>query len=224
MFGPLESNGAGHAPSVDVKSFVREANSGDATADESFAEEHKDGTGNTASDINTTDSLDVGRPQSDGKLRASLVRKFDHRLVPAMFLAHLLFFLDKSNIALARINGLERDLGLSGNQFNTALAMFFLLNVLFNIPGNLALRRVGGAIWLPSLITAWGLVTAFSGFITSFTGLCVTRALLVLTEELRLMQKLVQRAEARARRYQLLQLQSRLCKTIPRRELASVAE
>ncbi|WQF90103.1 Putative major facilitator superfamily, MFS transporter superfamily [Colletotrichum destructivum] len=182
MFGPLESNGAGHAPSVDVKSFVREADTGDATADKPFAEKHKDGTDNTASDINTTDSFDVGRPQSDGKIRASLVRKFDRRLVPAMFLAHLLFFLDKSNIALARINGLERDLGLSGNQFNTALAMFFLLNVLFNIPGNLALRRVGGAIWLPSLITAWGLVTTFSGFITSFAGLCVTRALLGLTE------------------------------------------
>ncbi|KAJ0163404.1 putative transporter [Colletotrichum tanaceti] len=181
MPGPLESDGAGHAPPVD-KSSVHEANSGDATADESFAEKHKDGTDNTASDINT-DSLDVGRAQSAaGELRASLVRKFDRRLVPAMFLAHLLFFLDKSNVALARINGLEQDLGLSGSQFNTALAMFFLLNVLFNIPGNLAVRRVGGAIWLPSLVAAWGLVTTCSGFVTSFAGLCVTRAFLGLTE------------------------------------------
>ncbi|KAF6795894.1 major facilitator superfamily transporter [Colletotrichum sojae] len=99
-----------------------------------------------------------------------------------MFLAHLLFFLDKGNIALARINGLEQDLGLVGNQFNTSLALFFILNILFNIPGNLAVRRVGGAVWLPSLIVAWGLVTICSGFITNFIGLCITRVFLGLTE------------------------------------------
>ncbi|KAF9869853.1 major facilitator superfamily transporter [Colletotrichum karsti] len=120
--------------------------------------------------------------ENDGRLRSSLVRKFDLRLVPAMFLAYLLFFLDKSNIALARINGLERDLRLVGNQFNTSLAVFSILHILFNIPGNLAVRRVGGAIWLPSLVIAWGIVTISSGFITNFTGLCLTRVFLGLTE------------------------------------------
>ncbi|TDZ16112.1 putative transporter [Colletotrichum orbiculare MAFF 240422] len=144
-------------------------------------EKRSEATENTANDANfeTSDALDHERHRV---LRASLVRKFDLRLVPAMFLGHLLFFLDKSNIALARINGLESDLGLVGNQFNEALAMFFILNILFNIPGNLALRRVGGATWLPSLMIAWGIVTLSSGFISNFVGLCVTRVFLGLAE------------------------------------------
>lgn len=132
--------------------------------------------------LRTNDIANEGATNTDDKLRASLVRKFDVRLVPAMFLAHLLFFLDKGNIALARINGLEEDLKLVGNQFNMSLALFFILNIIFNIPGNLAVRRVGGAIWLPSLIVAWGLVTISTGFITNFAGLCITRIFLGLTE------------------------------------------
>ncbi|KAF4785042.1 major facilitator superfamily transporter [Colletotrichum scovillei] len=147
----------------------------------SYEEKYGDAIGQTTSDTNT-DSIAPRNAAENEKVRSSLVRKFDHRLVPAMFLAHLLFFLDKSNIALARINGLERDLKLVGNQFNTALAMFFILNILFNIPGNLAVRRVGGAIWLPALIISWGIVTTLSGLITNFVGLCITRAFLGLTE------------------------------------------
>ncbi|KAM0323920.1 hypothetical protein ACHAQA_008501 [Verticillium albo-atrum] len=115
-------------------------------------------------------------------VRKSLVRKYDRRLMPACFTAFLFFFLDKANIALARINGLELQLRLTTNQFNIALMLFFVFNVVFNIPGNLALRRVGGGNWLPLLIVSWGIVTTFTGFVTTFTGLCVTRALLGLTE------------------------------------------
>ncbi|KAL9942357.1 hypothetical protein D7B24_006432 [Verticillium nonalfalfae] len=115
-------------------------------------------------------------------LRKSLVRKYDIRLMPVCFTTFLFFFLDKANIALARINGLEEDLGLTSIQFNIALMLFFILNILFNIPGNLALRRVGGGNWLPLLIVSWGIVTTLTGFVTNFAGLCVTRVFLGLAE------------------------------------------
>ncbi|KAG7110137.1 putative transporter C11D3.18C like protein [Verticillium longisporum] len=114
--------------------------------------------------------------------RKSLVRKYDIRLMPVCFITFLFFFLDKANIALARINGLEEDLGLTSIQFNIALMLFFILNILFNIPGNLALRLVGGGNWLPLLIVSWGIVTTLTGFVTSFGGLCVTRVFLGLAE------------------------------------------
>ncbi|PNH44694.1 hypothetical protein VD0004_g3008 [Verticillium dahliae] len=81
-----------------------------------------------------------------------------------------------------KINGLEEDLGLTSVQFNIALMLFFILNILFNIPGNLALRYVGGGNWLPLLIVSWGIVTTLTGFVTSFAGLCVTRVFLGLAE------------------------------------------
>ncbi|KZL84475.1 major facilitator superfamily transporter [Colletotrichum incanum] len=175
MFNSLNDCGIGRAKPDEQNSSRNETNRGKAADNEFLMDKHNNGTDNATSNVNTG-SIDERGTESTEKLRVSLVRKFDYRLVPAMFPAHLLFFLDKSNIALPRINGLERDLRLSGNQFNIALEMFFVLNIVFNIPGNLAVRSVGGAIWLPSLITAWGLVITFSVFITNFAGLCVTRA------------------------------------------------
>ncbi|KAK2002759.1 major facilitator superfamily transporter [Colletotrichum falcatum] len=181
MPNSIDGSGEEDGRMSEPKSFIDEAKNGDAMTNESLAHEHSNRPRSATNKANTG-SIDSRGCGSTEELRASIVRKFDRRLVPSMFLAHLLFYLDKSNIALARINGLEQDLQLAGNQFNMALAMFFILNILFNIPGNLAVRRVGGATWLPVLIVAWGLVTTFSGFITSFAGLCVTRALLGLTE------------------------------------------
>ncbi|KAK1573167.1 major facilitator superfamily transporter [Colletotrichum navitas] len=182
MPNSIDGSGGEDGKLSEQKSFEDEAKNGDTiTANESLVHRHSNAPETTTNKVGTG-STDVRGFESTKNIRASLVRKFDCRLIPAIFLAHLLFFLDKSNIALARINGLEQDLQLTGNQFNTALAMFFILNILFNIPGNLAVRRVGGAIWLPALVTAWGLVTTFSGFITSFSGLCATRVFLGLTE------------------------------------------
>ncbi|EFQ25827.1 major facilitator superfamily transporter [Colletotrichum graminicola M1.001] len=181
MPNSIDGSGGEDGKLSEQKSFADEAKNGDTTTNESLVHRHSNVPEN-ATDKVSTGSTDARGFESTENLRASLVRKFDRRLVPAIFLAHLLFFLDKSNIALARINGLEQDLQLTGTQFNTAMAMFFILNILFNIPGNLAVRRVGGAIWLPALITAWGLVTTFSGFITNFAGLCATRVFLGLTE------------------------------------------
>ncbi|KAH0430412.1 major facilitator superfamily transporter [Colletotrichum camelliae] len=168
-----DSHGPGKGFPRDIERKASDAEISNTTPDASLREKH------STAHIQRIHSIDDG---DAAKLRSTIVRKFDVRLVPAMFLAHLLFFLDKGNIALARINGLEEDLKLKGNQFNASLAMFFILNILFNIPGNLAVRRVGGAVWLPSMIVAWGLVTISSGFIRNFAGLCITRIFLGLTE------------------------------------------
>lgn len=118
----------------------------------------------------------------DTALVKSIVRKYDIRILPLIFLAWVLFYLDRAAIALTRVNGMEADLGLSGAEFNIALMLFFALYIIFNIPGNLLLRRVGGGRFLPCIVVAWGLVTTFSGFVTDFATLCVTRVLLGLTE------------------------------------------
>ena len=116
------------------------------------------------------------------RLVKSVVRKCDIRILPLIFVAWILFYLDRAAIAIARVNGMEADLGLTGDQFNIALVLFFTLYIIFNIPANLLLRKVGGGRLLPCIVVAWGLVTTFSGFITDFGTLCVTRVLLGLSE------------------------------------------
>ena len=52
------------------------------------------------------------------RLELALVRKIDIRLMPMVILMYILNYLDRNNIAAARLAGLETDLNLSSTQFN----------------------------------------------------------------------------------------------------------
>ena len=52
------------------------------------------------------------------RLEQALVRKIDRRLLPMIVLMYILNYLDRNNIASARLAGLESDLKLSSVQFN----------------------------------------------------------------------------------------------------------
>lgn len=62
-----------------------------------------------------------------------------------------------ANAAQARIQGLEKDLGMSGQQFNIALLVFFIPYVLFEVPSNLVLRKIAPSTWLSSIMVCWGM-------------------------------------------------------------------
>jgi MFS family permease len=98
-------------------------------------------------------------------------------------LYRLFAFIDRSNIGNAKIAGLPEDLGIStGTAFNVALLVFYIPYVLVDVPSNWAVKRVRAGVYLPALITAWGLVSTTVGFARSLTGLVVTRLLLGLFE------------------------------------------
>lgn len=51
------------------------------------------------------------------RMERKLVRKIDFRLLVMTFAMYVLNYLDRNNIASAKLGGLEEDLGLRGNQF-----------------------------------------------------------------------------------------------------------
>jgi hypothetical protein len=69
----------------------------------------------------------------DPSIEKSVVRKFDRRIVPWLFGMFLLCFLDRANIGNAKIEGLGEDLHLTSNQFNIALAVFFIPYILIEV-------------------------------------------------------------------------------------------
>jgi hypothetical protein len=69
----------------------------------------------------------------DPSVEKDVVRKFDRRIVPWLFGMFLLCFLDRANIGNAKIEGLGEDLHLTSNQFNIALAVFFLPYILIEV-------------------------------------------------------------------------------------------
>jgi len=56
-------------------------------------------------------------PETREILETKLRRKIDARLMPLIIIMYILNYLDRNNIAAARLAGLEKDLKLVGNQF-----------------------------------------------------------------------------------------------------------
>ena len=95
---------------------------------------------------------------------------------------YLLAFLDRTNIANASVFGLNKDLGLVGNQYNTALTMFFVPYIAFEIPSNIILKRLKPHVWLSACMFLFGLVTICQGLVHNYSGLLATRFFLGLAE------------------------------------------
>ncbi|USP81743.1 uncharacterized protein yc1106_09017 [Curvularia clavata] len=111
-----------------------------------------------------------------------LLRKLDLRLLPGVSILYLLSFLDRSNVANARIEGLAADLHMTGNQYLTGLTLYFVGYVLFEIPCNIILKRTTPRFWLPTLTVAWGIVATLIGVTQNLTGFFIVRFFLGVTE------------------------------------------
>ena len=57
-----------------------------------------------------------------------LLRKVDIRMLPCLVLMYLLNFLDRSNLAQARLGSLEEDLNMTGTDFNLATSILFVVS------------------------------------------------------------------------------------------------
>jgi hypothetical protein len=51
------------------------------------------------------------------------------------------------NISNAAILGLQKDLNIENNKYNTALTIFFVPYVLFEIPSNILLKKLKPHVW-----------------------------------------------------------------------------
>lgn len=60
------------------------------------------------------------------KAEIALVRKLDCRIMPTLWTMYFLNYLDRNSIAQARLNHLEKDLKLKGNQYNTCISILFV--------------------------------------------------------------------------------------------------
>ena len=78
---------------------------------------------------------------------------------------------------------LPKDLGLSGQQPNIALTIFFVPYIIFEIPSNILMKRFNPHIWLSCCILAFGIITICQGcFVHTYGGLLATRFFLGLAE------------------------------------------
>ncbi|KAJ3204051.1 hypothetical protein HDU67_009805 [Dinochytrium kinnereticum] len=121
----------------------------------------------------------------------AVLRKIDVRVVPMCLFLYLFSFLDRVNIGNARVIGLnprtglgnmERDLGMSGNDYNTALSVFFITYCLFEPVSNLILNKTSPSVWISRIAFTWGICATALGGVNNLAGLVAVRILLGLCE------------------------------------------
>ncbi|CRG89202.1 putative transporter C1002,16c [Talaromyces islandicus] len=113
----------------------------------------------------------------------ALVRKIDLRLLPMLVIMYILNYLDRNNIAAARLAGLEDDLQLVGDQYQTSVSILFVGYLLMQIPSNLFLNKMGKpAIYLPAAMTVWGIISTATAGVQSYGGLVAVRFFLGFVE------------------------------------------
>lgn len=96
---------------------------------------------------------------------------------------YLIAHIDRANIGNAKIEGFIEDLGLTGAQYNVALAIFFVPYTLCMLPSNIALKRFRQpSRYIGTLITLWGVVMTCTGLVYNFAELVAVRFLLGILE------------------------------------------
>ncbi|KAB2576005.1 putative transporter C11D3.18C [Lasiodiplodia hormozganensis] len=117
------------------------------------------------------------------RIEKKMVWKVDLRMLPLVIIMYILNYLDRNNIAAARLGGMEQDLNLVGSQYQTSVSILFVGYVLMQVPSNLLLKSVGKpALYLPTVMGMWGVVSGATGAVHNFAGLVSCRVLLGILE------------------------------------------
>jgi predicted MFS family arabinose efflux permease len=109
-------------------------------------------------------------------------RKLDFIIMPLLTLGFFCLQLDRGNIANAITDRFMQDVGVTQNEFNVGQQMLSLGIVLFEIPSNMILYRVGPGKWLTLQLFLFGTVSTFQAFQNSYGSFIATRFLLGITE------------------------------------------
>src|SRR5580658_2963341 len=110
-----------------------------------------------------------------------LGRKVRRHLLPWLFLLYVVAYLDRINVGFAALS-MNRELGLSSEQYGFLSGIFFVGYFLFEIPSNLILHRVGARKWIARILLTWGLIAMLTGFVQNAPQLYAARFLLGVAE------------------------------------------
>lgn len=115
---------------------------------------------------------------SDAKESTNKVySKISWRLLPTLLMMTVVCYVDRTNISLAVIN-MSGDIGISKAEYGIAASVFFVTYVLFQIPSNMVLKRVGGPLWLGVILIGWGITASLTSLVQNTPQLYCMRMLL----------------------------------------------
>ncbi|RCW68664.1 MFS transporter [Pseudorhodoferax soli] len=125
---------------------------------------------------------DVATPQSTTTdIEAATYSKVAWRLLPFLFLCYVCAYLDRINVSFAKLQ-MSQDLGFSDAIYGLGAGIFFVGYLMFEVPSNLILLKVGARRWIARIMVTWGAISAGMMFVSSPTSFYILRFLLGVAE------------------------------------------
>ena len=114
-------------------------------------------------------------------VESSVIKKTMLRILPFVFICYVVAYLDRVNIGFAALE-MNADLALSAEIFGLLSGIFFLGYVVFEIPSNIIMSKVGARFWIARIMITWGIIEILTGFVQNSTHLYIARFLLGIAE------------------------------------------
>lgn len=113
----------------------------------------------------------------NNELYSSTIKKMNIRIIPFIMLLYLIAYIDRSNISVAALQ-MNADLALTAEMYGIAAGIFYISYIIFEVPSNVILTRVGAKIWIARIMITWGLLAAGMSLVQTPVQLYVMRFLL----------------------------------------------
>lgn len=120
--------------------------------------------------------------EEDASIIRRYCRKLDIYLLPYTIVFCILNQMDRTAIGVAKVAGLEEDLGLHRNEFNIAATLFTCGFLSLEFFSNFVLKKVGASKLLPTMGIIWGTICTLQGIINTRPQLYAMRFLLGMAE------------------------------------------
>ncbi|HEX7935547.1 MAG TPA: MFS transporter [Paraburkholderia sp.] len=111
-------------------------------------------------------AIATGGREESADSAAAIIRKVAWRVMPLIMICYLFAFFDRINISFAKFQ-LQGDLGLSDTAYGLGASLFVIGYVLFEVPSNMFLYKVGARRWIARIMISWGLATAAMVFVSN---------------------------------------------------------
>src|SRR5262245_39673080 len=106
---------------------------------------------------------------------ADVFRKVSLRLLPFLFLLYVINLIDRTNIGIARLQMVDQQHLLDEDAYSLGAGIFYVGYLLFEVPSNLILMRMGARAWIARILVSWGLISAAMMFVTGPWSFAVLR-------------------------------------------------
>jgi ACS family tartrate transporter-like MFS transporter len=113
---------------------------------------------------------------------AAIFRKVSWRLLPFLFLLYVINLIDRTNVSMTRLQMVDEQNILDEAAYSLGAGIFYFGYLLFEVPSNLILLRIGARAWIARILVSWGVISAAMMFVSGPWSFGVLRVLLGIAE------------------------------------------